>query len=297
MAGRNTKPRKLHWLDFVIGALVLAAAVFVVYRVGNVLNYRWNWNAIWPFVAYVDEDSGDLTANLLVHGLLTTLRLAVWGIIIAAIIGVLMGLARTSSNLFLRMLARTYVEFVRNMPPLVFIFIFYFFLSSQLMPLLGVDDFVRNASDRTLAVLNFAFGDPRLFSNFVAGLVCLGLFEAAYVTEIVRAGLQSIDRGQWEGARSIGLSPFDVLRYVIVPQAIQRIVPPLANQFITLVKDSSIISLISIQELTFMAVEVGVSTTRVFEVWITVAIAYFAVCYSCALVFGRLEKRMANMRS
>lgn len=296
MTTRHARRRKLHWLDLVIGVAVVAAIVFVFYRVDSVLNYRWNWTAIAPFIAYYDEESREWVANLLVQGVFTTLRLALWGIVIAGVMGVLMGLARTSSNLFLRMVSRVYVEFVRNMPPIVFIFIFYFFVSAQITPLLGVDDFVRNASDNTLMVVSVLFGDPRLFSNFVSGLLCLCLFEAAYITEIVRAGLQAIPRGQWEAGRSIGLAPLDVLRYVIVPQAIQRIVPPLANQFITLIKDSSIVSLISIQELTFMAVEVGVSTTRVFEVWIAVAIAYFAICYSCALLFARLEKRMARSR-
>ena len=88
----------------------------------------------------------------------------------------------------------------------------------------------------------------------------------------------------------------DLLRFVILPQAIQRIVPPLANQFINLIKDSSFVSLISIQELTFMAIDVGVSTTRVFEVWTLTAGLYFVVCYGCALALKRMERRMARSR-
>ena len=116
-----------------------------------------------------------------------------------------------------------------------------------------------------------ALGPPELFSNVISGIICLAIFEAAYITEIVRAGIQSIDRGQIEAGQSIGLSQFQVLRWIVLPQAVQRMVPPLAGQFITLIKDSSLVSLISIQELTFLAQEVAYSTQYVFEIWIFVA--------------------------
>ena len=127
-------------------------------------------------------------------------------------------------------------------------------------------------------------------------MLCLALFEAAYITEIVRAGIQSIHKGQWEAACAIGLSPFNVLRDVIMPQALRKILPPLAGQFITLVKDSAIVSLISIQELTFMATEVAATTTKVFETWILVGVMYFVLCYSFALLFDYLERRAARNR-
>ncbi|MDE0097045.1 MAG: amino acid ABC transporter permease [Gammaproteobacteria bacterium] len=290
-AGRRNKKTRWSWIDLLVIAAVIAFVVFVVVRVETVLRYTWNWGHVMPFLAYVDEDTGRWVTNLLLEGLILTMRLAVIGIVISALIGVVMGLCRISNNLFLRMVARTYVELVRNTPPLVFIFIFYFFLSSQLMPLLGVDDLARSDSEFVQWMVRMVAGDPSLFSNFVAGLISLSLFEGAYITEIVRAGIQSIPRGQWEAGKSMGLSGFDVMRNVILPQAVSRIMPPLANQFIILIKDSSIVSLISIQELTFMAVEVGVSTSRVFEVWILTAVMYFVICYACVIVFNWLERR------
>jgi polar amino acid transport system permease protein len=142
--------------------------------------------------------------------------------------------------------------------------------------------------------LRILVADPRLIENFVSGLICLALFEGAYVTEIVRAGVQSIERGQWEAARSLGLGGWQTLRKVILPQAIRRVAPPLAGQFITLIKSSSIVSLISIQELTFTATEIAVTTERVFETWIVVGAMYFIVCYICSLAFARLERRVAG---
>ena len=98
------------------------------------------------------------------------------------------------------MLSRAYVESIRNVPPLVFIFIFYFFISSRIMPLLGIEEFVRGASPETLAWLEMLFGPPQLVSNVISGILCLAMFEGAYVAEIVRAGIQSVPKSQTEQA-------------------------------------------------------------------------------------------------
>ena len=292
----HRKKIRLNWIDFAVFVAVIAAIVYVWYRVDSVLAYRWDWTFVPHYLYRFDEDQQAWVANLLMQGLYTTIRLALWSIVLAAVIGVVFGVMRTSRRLFPRMVSRVYVELIRNIPPLVFIFIFYFFISSQIMPLLGIEEFIRGASPETLAWLEVLFGPPKLISNVISGIICLAMFEGAYVTEIVRAGIQSIPRTQTEAGFSIGLSRLQLMRYVILPQAVQRVVPPLAGQFITLVKDSSIVSLISIQELTFLAVETAVSTNRMFEVWITVAGLYFCVCWSCALLFDWMERRMAVER-
>jgi polar amino acid transport system permease protein len=288
--------RRLTAVDYICFALVGFVIAYAVYRVNDVLVYNWNWSRVFNFVIYFDEETASYVPNLLLEGIATTLRLAFWATIAAATIGLVMGYMRTSKNLAMRMISRCYVELVRNIPPVVFIFIFYFFLSGQLMPLVGIDDIDRNGAFVSSSLFYTLFGDPRLFSNFVAGALCLALFEGAYITEIVRAGIQSITKGQWEAARAVGLSPLNVLRDIIFPQAIRKILPPLAGQFITLIKDSAIVSLISIQELTFLATEVASTTTKVFETWIIVGAMYFVLCYSFATLFGHLEKRSMRAR-
>ena len=297
MTGASRGKRRLHWLDLVVLAGVTAVAVYIAYRVDTVLVYKWDWSVIPAYLVRWDDEESRWVTNLLVQGFLTTIRLAFWGTILAALIGLVMGLCRVANSLFLRMVSRLYVELIRNLPPLVFIFVFYFFISGQIMPLLGIEEWIYAASPGTLEVVSILFGDPKLLVNFSSGLICLCMFEGAYLTEIVRAGIQSIPKGQWEAGTSVGLSRYQLMRYVIMPQAIQRIVPPLANQFITLIKDSAIVSLISIQELTFMAIEVGTSTMRVFEIWITVAGMYFAICFGISLVFRRMESRMGRHRA
>lgn len=287
---------KVHWLDLVILAGIVALILFVGYRVQTVLVYHWDWSRLPQYFFRWDPQQGRWVANLLVQGFTATLRLSLWCSFLAGGIGLVMGLCRVSHSLFFRLIGRTYVELIRNIPPLVFIFIFYFFVSSQIMPMLGIEAWLRRASPRSLAIIDALFGKPALLPNFVSGLICLAWFEGAYVTEIVRAGIQSIDKGQWEAGTSLGLTRYWLLRDVILPQAVQRILPPMAGQFIALIKDSSIVSLISIQELTFLAAEVAGSTTRIFEVWITVAVMYFVICFACSLGFGRLETRMAAGR-
>ncbi len=285
------REKRMKPLDYIVIATVVSIFVLVYYRVEHVLVYNWNWPLVMSYVVRIDEITGDIFPNLFLKGVAMTLRLAFWGTIAAGIIGVIMGLCRTSNNLFLKLGSRLYVELIRNIPPVVFIFVFYFFISSQIIPLLGIDQIEKTASPATLAVLETLFGPIDLFENFLAGLICLAVFEGAYITEIVRAGIQSIGKGQWEAARAIGLSRYFVLRDVILPQALKTILPPLAGQFITLIKDSSIVSLISVQELTFLTQDVSNTTTHFFEAWTITAVLYFMMCFPLAVLFRRLEHR------
>ncbi|HCP33303.1 MAG: amino acid ABC transporter permease [SAR324 cluster bacterium] len=286
-------PYKSYWIDAIVLTAVMCAIVYVTYRVNTVLVYNWDWSFLPGYVFRWDEKEQTFLPNLLIKGLLTTIRLAVWSILLASVLGLIMGIMRTSRRLFPRMLSRLYVELIRNVPPIVFIFVFYFFISSQISPLLGLENISQDSSPVLLSALEFMFGPPELLSNVISGIICLALFEGAYVTEIVRSGIQSVSRGQTEAGMSIGLTKLQLMRYVTLPQAFKRVIPPLANQFIILIKDSSILSLISIQELTFLTIEVANSTQRVFEVWIFVAGVYLVICYACALVFQHMEKRLA----
>lgn len=277
-------------MDLIVLLLVLAAAGFIYYRVGSVLKYDWNWAFLPEYFIRKDEDAG-WVANILLIGVFTTIRLAIWSMLLAAILGTLIGIMRTSTRLLPRLFSRVYVELIRNVPPLVFFFIFYFFISSQLMPLLGVSEFAREMSPTSQKWIGILFGQPELLENIISGIVCLAFFEAAYIAEIVRAGIEAVPKNQYEAGLSVGLSRLQLLKSVVLPQAFRKVIPPLANQFITLIKDSSIVSLISIQELTFLGQEVAVSTAKFFETWIFIAVLYFVICYSLALLFGYFERR------
>jgi polar amino acid transport system permease protein len=277
-------------LDAVLIALILAAAVYLVRRIGVEMDYRWQWPVILQYI--VRTDGGSWAAGSLAQGFMTTVKLSLWATVLAALLGTILGIMRVSHSLFYRMISRAYVELVRNLPPLVLIFIAYFFIGERIMTLLGAEELIHSAPPEIQQAMAFFFSPPARLSGFFAGLATLVLYEAAYITEIVRAGIQSIEPGQWEAAHTLGLSRLQQLRFVILPQALQRVLPALAGQLISTIKDSAIVSVISIPELTFQGLELMSATYLTFEVWITITALYFILTFAFSLGVRRVEFRM-----
>ncbi len=284
-------------LDVTFAFLFAVTCLYIVYRIRTGLDYNWQWSVIPQYLFRYDPVRGKWVANILIQGLLTTIRLSLWGTLLALGAGAVFGVMRISHSHFWRMISRAYVEMVRNLPPLVLIFIFYYFVSSQLLPLSEIDAFLNRSSDRTIAFLSFLFASPELLPQFLSAVITLAVFEGAYIAEIVRAGIQSIEKGQWEAAAAIGLGRMQRLFWIILPQTIRKILPPLAGQFISTIKDSAIVSVISIQELTFQGTELMASTYLTFEVWITITLLYLSLTLSLSLAFGWLETRMKKRGS
>ena len=200
----------------------------------------------------------------LMLGLWTTLWLSAISSVFALLLGLVTGIARVSKNITARGLAIVYVECIRGTPLLVQIFLAYFFLGT---------------------VFNL--------SRNVCGIGALALFAGAYVAEIVRAGVQSIPKGQMEAARSLGMTAFQTMKDIILPQAFKKILPPLSGQFISLIKDSSLVSVIAITDLTKSGREIITSTFATFEVWIVVAAMYLLVTSVLSQLVFYMERRLA----
>jgi polar amino acid transport system permease protein len=281
-------------MDIAVILIITALAGYIVYRLTMKLNYKWHWDIIPTYLFRRDAENGGWTANILIEGLYTTLRLSFWATLLAALLGWAMGILRTTRRLFNRLVARTYVELIRNMPPLVLIFIFYFFVSDQIMPILGVEEFIRSRSPETQERLAIFFATPNRFTAFISGVVTIAVFQGAYITEIVRAGIQGIERGQWEAAEALGFNWFQKMRHVILPQAFKQVLPPLANEFINTIKYSSIASVISIQELTFQGMQIMAATHVTIEVWLTITAMYLVICLVLSLAVQRLERHLAR---
>jgi len=197
-----------------------------------------------------------------IYGVYLTLRLSVLATLVAIVIGTIAGLGRISKNRLVFYVTTAYVEFIRGIPLLVFLMFIYF----------GIGNFIN-------------------MSGFTAAVVGLGVFAGSFVAEIVRAGIQSIPKGQMEAARSSGMTYLMAMRLIILPQALRSILPPLANQFISLIKDSSLVMVIGVADLTLQARNVIVATFRSFEVWIFTAILYFAMTFSLSQLSRLLERR------
>ena len=292
---RSSSPL-LFWLNFLLIALLIGFFAFVLYRLFFALNYNWNWSVIPTYLVRYDEQSGRWLPNILLQGLFTTIKLSIWGMLLAGLLGLIIGILRTSNRLFIRLCTRTYVEFIRNTPPLVLVFIFYFFVSDQVLPAIGADSFVRGLSDQWTQRLAWIATTPELFIPFLSGVITIGIFQSAYITEIVRAGIEAIDEGQWDASKALGLKYFQQLRLVILPQALRMMLPPLANEFINTIKYSSIVSIISIQELTFQGLQVMSSTQVTIEVWLTITAMYLVICLSLSMLVAHLEHRLNIFR-
>ena len=212
--------------------------------------------------------------GLLIIGLWITLKISVIATIAGIIIGIIGGLTRISSNPALKWLTIVYVELIRGSPLMVQILIWYFVLGTVINDVLA------------------AYGLGRL-PAFWYGAASLACFAGAYVTEIVRAGIQSIHRGQTEAARSLGMSYTQSMRYIILPQALRRILPPLAGQFISLIKDSSLLGIIAIRELTKAAREIVTASLQPFEVYLLLGVLYLFLTFSLSMLVQHMEKRMA----
>lgn len=290
------KKYNLTRVDLVFSILLLLMCLFLAYRIKVGLNYNWSWESIFQFIFRYDNENNKWVSGLLMTGFYTTIRLSIWGTILATVFGVTMGIAKSSNILFFRWLATTYVETMRNLPPLVIIFIAYFFIGDQLLTPLGIDDWAETLSPMNQSILSTLFARPGYMTAFFSALVTLAIFEGAYITEIVRAGIESIAKGQWEASHALGMSWHHQMRYIILPQTFQRIMPPMAGQFISLIKDSSIVSVISIQELCFQGIEIMTSTLHTIEIWTVVTIMYLTLTMPCSFLVERLETRLNMSR-
>jgi polar amino acid transport system permease protein len=205
-----------------------------------------------------------LAIPLLFTGLWTTIRICVLAILLGSLLGFAIGLAAFSRHAPVRWAVRGYVDFVRGTPLLIQIFLVYFAL-----PGLGVN-----------------------LSEFWAGVTALSLNAAGFIGEIVRAGISSIERGQAEAARSIGMTGRQILIWILLPQAMRPIVPPLTNELVNLIKGSALLSVISVYELT-RAGQAIISTHFVpFEIYFMIALYYYVVISAIAGLSRLLERRL-----
>jgi His/Glu/Gln/Arg/opine family amino acid ABC transporter permease subunit len=228
------------------------------------VNYQFNWGVLW---------SGQ-SGSWLLQGVLTTLGISVLAWVLAAALGILSGAMRTVPWKPVRALATFYVEFFRNVPLLVWMFFWYF----GVPPLLprGAQDWLFSHS-----------------AEFWAGMFALGVYHGARMSEVIRAGILSIPRTQFEASVAMGLTTFQAYRLVIVPIALRLIVPPATNESLNLLKNSSVALTISVAELTFQTRQIETYTAKAIEALTAGTLIYLVLCVGIATVMARVERRFA----
>jgi len=245
------------WALFVLGAGLI---VWAVVQGATAMPYNWQWYRVPQFFYRMID--GELIWGPLVRGLIVTLKITAWGAVLAFAIGLAAALLRLSRSFAGHALATVYLELVRNTPLLVQMYLFYFVLS----PILGID-------------------------RFWTGVLALAFFEASFISEIIRGGILSVPRGQWEAASALGLRPVAVYARVVLPQAVPLMLPPLTSSFVNLIKSSAIVSTIAIFDLTNEGRNAIADTFMTFEIWLTVAAIYLVLTLSLSGLAGWLERR------
>lgn len=245
--------------DVVQFVLFIGLIAWLLSESSQRLGYNWQWYQVPRYIFRTVD--GEFIPGPLLRGLGVTFHITGISLVLAFCFGLVTAFLRLSGSLLGQGLARLYLEIVRNTPLLVQLFFIYFVLA----PVIGLD-------------------------RFTSAVLALSLFEGAYASEIFRAGIVSIHRGQWEASYSLGMNTFQTYRHIVLPQAIRRVVPPLTSQAISLIKDSALVSTISLFDLTMQGQTVIAETYLTFEIWFTVAGIYLMITIPLSLGVNLLEK-------
>ncbi|MCF6266712.1 MAG: amino acid ABC transporter permease [Desulfuromusa sp.] len=227
------------------------------------LGYNWQWSRVPRYLIEISADGWQF--GPLLQGLWLTLEITFVSLCLSLTIGLVSALMRLSVGPMARGISRVYLELIRNTPLLVQIFIIYFVFA----PILDL-------------------------GRFTSAVIALSLFEGAYAAEIIRAGILAIPAGQWEASASLGMSRGKSYRYIILPQALRQMIPPLTSQGISLVKDSALVSTIAIYDLTMQGQQIIAETFLSFEIWFVVAIIYLVVTMLLSFLVKYLEYRLSE---
>lgn len=241
-------------------ALVVGGLVFLVFRGIRQSSYNWQWYRLSPF--FYTWDSGGFSAGPLLKGLGMTIYIAVVSMGLAFVLGLAGTVAGMGKSKVGRLFAIVYVEAIRNTPLVVQLFVMYFVIA----PVFGL-------------------------GQVPSAILALSLFEGAYLAEIFRAGINAVPKGQWEAGASLGLSGAAIFRHIILPQAFSHVLPPLTGELVNLVKNTALVSIIAVADLSMLGQVVIADTFLSLEIWLSVAAIYLILTLSLAILTSCLERR------
>ncbi len=262
-----------NWREFPWWLLaIFAFLIIMAYLIITVPNFNEAFEFIRGQLEVVREDDGSI--SIVVQGFWMTLKVTLIAFAIALIFGLLAGLGRISHNIAIRNIAITYIEFIRGVPTLVLIFTLAFVIVPALADALRIDN--------------------RLITPDWRAIIALAIIYGAFLAEIFRAGIESIPQGQMEAARSLGMTYSQAMRHIILPQAIRNISPALGNDFIAMLKDSSLVSVLAVRDLTQMARLYAGSTFRFRESYLVLTFFYLTMTIALSLLLRWFERRIGK---
>lgn len=273
---------------FTIG-VIIAGTVWFYLAARDLPAYRWNWDSISDFLIRTTP-AGEFRPGLLLAGLMTTIRVGFWTFLVSLVLGGILGIVAISGSLLIKWPYQFIINILRNTPPIIILFCVYF-LIGNVIPLTPMTEAINRLPAAGQKVAAWLFAPADQLDSMVSAVLALGLYQSAYVAEIVRGSLESVPAGQWEAGLALGFTPLAVLRLIILPQGMRLALPPLTGQCITTFKESSLASLISLPDLTFQSLEIMAISGMTFEVWICAGLLYLGLGFICATIGKYLEMR------
>lgn len=256
-------------LDRVVNSVVFSVALYVLivggivysaYAGAQAMGYNWQWYQI-PKYLFTITDDGFQWGEIMI-GLRATIVLSVSAFVLACVFGLVVALLRLSGLIVCTAVSLGFLELIRNIPLLVLLYMFYYVLG----PILGM-------------------------GRYTAAILCLAVYHSALISEIIRAGINSVPKGQWEAATSIGMTKRQAYRYIALPQSIRFMLPPMTGEVIHMIKSSAIVSVIAVAELTTIGRNIIADTYLSFEVWFTIAAIYLVVTVLLSVGVSILERK------
>ena len=254
------------FVDLLQFFLLMTFLFWVGWRGVDAMEYRWQWYRVPNF--FYKQIDNEIIWGPLIYGLQITLYVSAWGMVLALLIGLITAFLRLSNSISGRLVARVYLEAIRNTPLLVQVSIFYFVLQ----PILGINN------------------------PLWTGILCLAFFEGSFASEIIRGGIVSVEKGQWEASKTIGLGRWQTYLHVVLPQAIPIMLPPLTGILVNLIKHSAILSFVAVFELTTEARNLIADTFMSFEIWMLVGGMYLVMTIALSTLVGFFERRVRGAR-
>lgn len=264
LPGRKPIARVIDSVTFsvILYAIIVGGLVMLSYTGAQAMGYNWQWYRIPQYFYTITEDG--FQWGKISTGLVKTLTLSATAFALAIVLGLITALLRLSGLVVCTAVAIGFLELIRNIPLLVLLYLFYYVLG----PIFG-------------------------FDRYWASILCLAVFHSVLISEIFRAGINAVAKGQWEAATSIGMSRGQAYRYIILPQSIRFMLPPMTGEAVHMVKSSAIVSVIAVAELTTIGRNIISDTFMSFEIWFTIAAVYMVVTLILSFGVSIVEKRYA----
>jgi polar amino acid transport system permease protein len=250
------------YMSVAVYAAVMALIIYGSFAGAQNMGYNWQWHRVPQYLYSFTDDGFEL--GEIFYGLFATVQLSATAFAFAVVLGLLVALLRQSGLIMGTAVSIGFLELIRNIPLLVLLYLFYYVLG----PIFG-------------------------FDRYWASILTLAVFHSALISEIFRAGINAVPKGQWEAAKSIGMTTGQTYRYIILPQSVRFMLPPMTGEAVHLIKSSAIVSVIAVAELTTIGRNIISDTFMSFEIWFTVAIVYMVVTLILSVGVSYLERKYA----